>query len=597
MASLMCVECEDTAAAVRCEDCEDVYCPLCFTAQHHAGSRLRHTKTDLPGASVSDVSPSSPIATPPPPQGPPPPLDEEEIPPPPLMPPPSPMKPSSANEAPVTSDSEEEDSQEEAESSSDDELMNEIESAPSALMKEAAYIPLRLNEEERALFNLLDAALNVSEYTDKVDVLSYRSPVKRVLHELNESFGVLSGLMIANDFRQGRRLVQDKQFKDNEEFFRQVFEIGRRYKIMNPERMRNNYGKMIYLLQDANLREIRNYLGFSCVAPIKTVASLLKERHALDMLRDTRCEAATAVAAVDPDLLADPEALQRFGHDKQQAIDELIRDYSSASLSEEEIRLCLASISDSQSYLASNRSPITRMIGYLEKYFKPEKAEPGLSLEIRAGKNGARLSHSHGSQYEYVLQSLLLWKNMTTSMLRLWWVVEEDLLGGNVYRLRDTGQGLNRMQHAPETSHLVHSILHNTQKLRPRWVGSSVVHLGDHNVPNALMFIDKYTQISRILSPIANTVHDIPALAVQANTRAYIEESFGGAEALQKRILCDFFKHGFDGSGADNFFDAGSCIDGRLTSAWNWCSRIEKKPFFHVFLMAGFVGFDGHFEK
>jgi hypothetical protein len=26
-----------------------------------------------------------------------------------------------------------------------------------------------------------------------------------------------------------------------------------------------------------------------------------------------------------------------------------------------------------------------------------------------------------------------------------------------------------------------------------------------------------------------------------------------------------------------NFFDAGSCIDGRLTSAWNWCSKIELK--------------------
>ncbi|KAI9997874.1 hypothetical protein PInf_002131 [Phytophthora infestans] len=599
MAPPMCVECEDTAAAVRCEDCEDVYCPLCFEAQHHAGSRLRHTKTVLPGSS-SDVSSNdnaSPIPPPEPTQPPPSPAEEESTPPPPSVPPPSPMKPSSANEAPLTSESEEEGDSQEEDADDDDELMREIEEAPSALMKDAAYIPLRLNEEERALFNLLDAALNVSEYTDKVDVLSYRSPVNRVIHELNEAFGVLSGLMIANDFRQGRRLVQDKQFKDNEEFFRQVFEIGRRYKIMNPERMRNNYGKMIYLLQDANLREIRNYLGFSCVAPIKTVASLLHERHALEMLRDTRCVVATSVAAVDPNLRADSEAMQRFSRDKQQAIEELVRDYSSASLSEEEIRLCLASISDSQSYLASNRSPITRMIDYLEKYFTPEKAEPGFSLDIRAGKNGARLSHSHASQYEYVLQSLLLWKNMTTSMLRLWWVVEEDLLGGSMYRLRDTGQGLNRMQHAPETSHLVHSILHHTQKLRPRWVGSSVVHLGDHNVPNALMFIDKYTQISRILSPIVNTVHDIPALAAQPNTRAYIEESFGGAQTLQKRILCDFFKHGFDGSGADNFFDAGSCIDGRLTSAWNWCSRIEKKFFFHVFLMAGFVGFDGHFEK
>ena len=52
----------------------------------------------------------------------------------------------------------------------------------------------------------------------------------------------------------------------------------------------------------------------------------------------------------------------------------------------------------------------------------------------------------------------------------------------------------------------------------------------------------------------------------------------------------------FDGSGADNFIDAGSCIDGRLTSAWNWCSKVEKKPYFHVFRLCGFVSFDGDFR-
>ncbi|TDH70985.1 hypothetical protein CCR75_001138 [Bremia lactucae] len=586
----MCVECEDTAAAVSCDECDDLYCALCFEAQHRSGSRLHHTKMDLVG-SCSDVLNVNAL----PPRLSVMPLEEKASNDTQSIPPLSTLNLSLATETPLNTEVVVNNTiPKEAEGA---EVVQEIkEETVTALLKDASYIPLRLNEHERALFNLLDAALNVSEYTDKVDVLSNRSPLKRVIQELNEAFSVLSGLMVANDFRQGRRLVQGKDFNENHEFFCQVFEIGRRYKIMNPERMRNNYGKMVYLLQDANLRDLKEYLGFSCVRPIKTVASLLQERQALDMLLDSRCEMATSVAATF-EFLVNSVALQRFASTKKQAIEELVRDYSSALLSEEEIRLCLASISDSQSYLTSNLSPITRMINYLEKYFTPEKAEPGLSLEIRAGKNGARLSHSHHSQYEYVLQSLLLWKNMTSSMLRLWWAVEKDMLGGSMYRLRDTGQGLNRMQHAPETSRLMHSILQHTKKLRPRWVGSSMVHLGDHNVPNALLFIDKYTQISRILSPIVNTVHDIPALAAEPNTRAYIEDSFGGAESLQKRILCDFFKHGFDGSGADNFFDAGSCIDGRLTSAWNWCSRIEKKPFFHIFLMAGFVGFDGHFEK
>ena len=42
---------------------------------------------------------------------------------------------------------------------------------------------------------------------------------------------------------------------------------------------------------------------------------------------------------------------------------------------------------------------------------------------------------------------------------------------------------------------------------------------------------------------------------------------------------------------------AGSCIDGRLTSLWNWASQIEKKPYYNLFKLAGFSGFDGDFQK
>lgn len=72
--------------------------------------------------------------------------------------------------------------------------------------------------------------------------------------------------------------------------------------------------------------------------------------------------------------------------------------------------------------------------------------------------------------------------------------------------------------------------------------------------------------------------------------------SFGGLETLKRDILYDFFKSAFDGSGATNFYDAGSCIDGRLTSAWNWCQSLPEKEFYCIFKLTGFTGFDGDFR-
>lgn len=75
-------------------------------------------------------------------------------------------------------------------------------------------------------------------------------------------------------------------------------------------------------------------------------------------------------------------------------------------------------------------------------------------------------------------------------MFKLWGLAEQDLLSPTTtYRLRDTGQGLQRVQPCPRTSRIMHSILNKAQQNIGSWVGSSVIHLGDTAVPNALMFI------------------------------------------------------------------------------------------------------------
>ncbi|KAI0244795.1 hypothetical protein L0F63_002406 [Massospora cicadina] len=368
---------------------------------------------------------------------------------------------------------------------------------------------------------------------------------------------------------------------DNAEFFRSLFEIGRRYKIMNPERMRSAYGKLMFMLQDSALPEVQEMLGFACVAPIKTVYRFLQERDGLDLLNHEYVMLATKEIIAEG---KSPSAIQ--SEIKQKG----------------DIRNCLYSIGDNHAYLRANRDPCDLMLKYLTTHFSTTSpAEAEFTLAIRNGRSGARLSHSHETQYHYVHQTLTLWREIFHEMFMLWYYADADLLSSTTsYRLRDTGQGLNRVQACPGVSKIAHRLLHRAQKKVGYWVGSSVIHLGDHNVPNALVFIDKYNQVARILNPIARCLEYLDNLENRRKMRPYdqgliryIESTFKSIAYLRKLILADFFRGAFDGSGADNFFDAGSCIDGRLTSAWNWCSLIEKKSFYPVFLMTGFVGFDG----
>lgn len=459
----------------------------------------------------------------------------------------------------------------------------------------AKYIPLRLTHEERRLLRLLEGALNVSEYTDKVDILSYKSKSARVHAQIRDLCAILCGLTVAQNFKRGQKLITDRDFDQLATFFQDCFEVGRRHKVMNPERMRDSYGKLIYMLMDSSEPEMEELLEFQCVRPLRTVASLLEEAGALAMLDDPLLPVATAEIMSSGRSRA---AIQRDIRSKEKARDILARKYRSKNIDEEDLLRCMYSIGDNNTFLAFTRDPIDKMIIYLKTFFKPDGFEStDLSLAIHAGAGGARLSHSHSRQYSYVLQSLTLWREIMQDMFKLWCLAEGDMTNGNNrYRLANTGQGLQRIQAAPSVARAMHNILSRCQRRVGSWVGSSVVHLGDHNVPNALMFIDKYTQVPRILNPVVLVLEEIPRMVKNPAIASLINGTFGGVEAVKKEILCDFFRHAFDGSGADNFFDAGSCIDGRLTSAWNWCSKIEKKRYYPVFQLAGFVGFDGDFK-
>lgn len=103
----------------------------------------------------------------------------------------------------------------------------------NSFLERSKYIPLRLSYEERNFLRLLEAALNVSEYTDKVkfqcqgvgkmdvqvDIMSWKSKALRVQTQIKRICSVLSGLVVAQDYKRGQQLIQSRDFQDNAHFF------------------------------------------------------------------------------------------------------------------------------------------------------------------------------------------------------------------------------------------------------------------------------------------------------------------------------------------------------------------------------------------
>ncbi|ELP85011.1 hypothetical protein EIN_079130 [Entamoeba invadens IP1] len=486
----------------------------------------------------------------------------------------------------------------ESEKQTDTSLANEeLYRFPVNIRERARFIPLRITQAERKLLRLLEATLHVSKYSDKVDQVRLIGKPARLQEQLKGIASLLNGLLVATQPSKKSDFSDVlNTFSQNEDFLQAIFEIGRRYKIMNPDKMRDDYAKLIFVVQDITVNSINEELGVSLLRPVETVYRYLERTNCLAVLDDDLITVATG------EILPDNKTREQIRQDiknKENAIEKLAHQYSNKECGEDELKQCLYSIADNNSYLRFNRDPVVKTLEYLEKYFDPKTPrEDRFSLAINEGAEGSRLSHDHAKQFSFVKQTLVLWNIILENMYQLWILAELDLFDPeHPYEMQNTGQGFHRMQQSPRISLVMHKIVNEMKTKVGDWVGSTQIHLGDHNVPNALVFIDKYTQISRFLGPIVTTLQNLEKYSEKNEyVKNYVIKTFKSYEELRLIILTDFFKHAFDGSGADNFYDAGSCIDGRLTSAWNWCSSLDKKEYYPIFQLAGFTGFDGAFN-
>lgn len=486
-------------------------------------------------------------------------------------------------------------------------------------------ILLRLSEEERQTLQLLNAALRVSEYTDDVDDMRTIRREDRMIPSMKEFFSAVIGLTLAaSELPKSIRneLETDKpSLSLVSPILASAFEIARRHKRLNPHHNRSEYGKLVMILQDANAATRLRSLGIpsTLVKPVATIANTLKGLGAEDMLSDP-----LLTIAVSP-LLAGftQEQMNR----KNEAVKELLLKYggeddaggegctpvvsptspaqsqqrdvqrSKLNARRELIERCILSVADAKVFLHSCVSPIERLLSWLQRYFVNGDGSSVPSIKISRGRGGSCLSHDHETQCAYVKESLVLWKIIQRDIFDFWQCVEDDMVidCNGSYRFCDTGQGFHRMLQAPKTYQRMQSALSEAHRTVGGWVGIKVVHLGDRDVPNALVFIDKYTIIPKMLTPVVQTIERIDEIFDESTpeqhpgVRGLLQSKYGSGEQLKLQILADFFKHAFDGSGDDG----GNCIDGRLTSAWNWCHLLHKKSYYDAFVLTGFTGFDG----
>lgn len=98
--------------------------------------------------------------------------------------------------------------------------------------------------------------------------------------------------------------------------------------------------------------EVEDYLGFSCIIPIKTVYDFLKSRESIDVLHDDNIVLATREISSE---FKTREQIDAEVQRKQLAIQAVCEKHANERITKEEIELCLSSMSDNNAFLKANR--------------------------------------------------------------------------------------------------------------------------------------------------------------------------------------------------------------------------------------------------
>lgn len=65
-----------------------------------------------------------------------------------------------------------------------------------------------------------------------------------------------------------------------------------------------------------------------------------------------------------------------------------------------------------------------------------DESRPHSKLTITSGRGGSRLSHTHTQQFYFVMQTMLLWREVLSNIYDLWQKAEDDFIDGtlaNIY--------------------------------------------------------------------------------------------------------------------------------------------------------------------